>query len=50
MKLLKELQQLLEDNKKSNVSKDTAAKVYHRDYTRTKNKRYRKYNPSKEQK
>lgn len=46
MKLLKELFSLIEDSPVS-VTKSVAAKVYHRDYLKTKNKKYRKYNPRK---
>jgi hypothetical protein len=46
MNLLKELSDLItEGNKTSSVTKTTASKVYHRDYVRTKTKKYRKYNP-----
>lgn len=38
------------ESKKSTVSKDVASKVYHRDYIKTKNKKYRKYNPSEDNK
>lgn len=36
--------------KKVKVSSDTAAQVYHRDYVKTKKKKYRKYNPQKHDK
>lgn len=42
MTILQELVQILEK-----VSKSAAAAVYHRDYEKTKNKKYRKYNPNK---
>lgn len=46
MKLLKELFSLIEESSIS-VSRADAAKVYHRDYLKTKHKKYRKYNPRK---
>lgn len=47
MEMLKELLQLdeAEKKKKKKVSKTAAKAVYHRDYVRTKNKPYRKYDP-----
>lgn len=50
MKLLKELQKLAEGEKKFSVSRDIASKVYHRDYVKTKNKKYRKYDPAEDKK
>ncbi len=40
---------LQESKKKKKVTKRTAASVYHRDYEKTKNKAYRKYDPRKHQ-
>lgn len=48
MELLKELLQLDEaesKKKKVKVSKKATRAVYHRDYVKTKNKPYRKYDP-----
>lgn len=51
MELIKELlglQDLTEANKKeSGVSRKASAAVYHRDYLKTKNKEYRKYDKTK---
>jgi hypothetical protein len=51
MTLLKELNNLpfdliTEETKKNVVPSTTAAIVYHRDYERTKKRKYRKYHPS----
>jgi len=46
MTILQELMQLTEAKKKK-VSKKMARRVYHRDYEKTKNKPYRKYDPKK---
>jgi hypothetical protein len=43
MEFLKELLQLDEAKKKVKVSKKAVRAVYHRDYVKTKNKPYRKY-------
>lgn len=46
MEMLKELLQLDEaKKKKAKVSKKATRAVYHRDYVKTKNKPYRKYDP-----
>jgi hypothetical protein len=45
MKLLKELSNLYEKSEKASVNKNVAAKVYHRDYVKTKTRKYRKYKP-----
>lgn len=51
MRMLKELIALTEEEKKkSTVSKDIAAKVYHRDYVKTKKRTYRKYDPAEDNK
>lgn len=51
MELLRELLDLTEkvEGKKKKLKK-TAAAVYHRDYVKTKNKPYRKYDPSEDKK
>lgn len=47
MSILKELNNMVtEAETKSSVSKDAASKVYHRDYVKTKRKKYRRYTPS----
>lgn len=48
MEMLKELLQLneAEKKKKKKVSKSAVRAVYHRDYLKTKQKLYRKYDPS----
>lgn len=46
MDFIKEL--LAEAKREKVVSKDAAHDVYHRDYLRTRNKKYRKYNKNKE--
>lgn len=43
MGILRELFDLMEANKSTKVSKRAAKRVYHRDYVKTKNKPYRKY-------
>lgn len=53
MQLLRELLQLdekAEAKKKKKVNRNAAASVYHRDYVKTKNKPYRKYDPSEHKK
>ena len=46
MKTLRELYELMEASKKVPI-KRAAKKVYHRDYLKTKNKPYRKYDHDK---
>ena len=54
MKLLAELYAMSKDdealNEEKKASKAAAASVYHRDYVKTKNKPYRKYDKKKENK
>jgi hypothetical protein len=52
MKLLQELIIINEEQKADTktVSRDAAAKVYHRDYQKTKKKKYRKYDPAEDNK
>jgi hypothetical protein len=49
MSLLRELMQLDEGAKKKKPLKKAAKAVYHRDYVKTKNKPYRKYDPDEYQ-
>lgn len=49
MELLKELMQINEKRAKTPLKKAARA-VYHRDYVKTKNKKYRKYDPEEYQK
>jgi len=44
MKILQELLRILDE---ADVTRSTAAAVYHRDYVKTKRKKYRKYDPKK---
>ena len=47
MQILKELAEIItEDTKKKKVTRRMAGAVYHRDYTKTKNRPYRKYQKS----
>lgn len=51
MQLLRELLQLDEKaDAKKKKKRSPAAAVYHRDYVKTKNKPYRKYDPSEHKK
>lgn len=50
MELLKELMNLNEDSKSSRVTSQMASAVYHRDYSKTKNKKYRKYDKNRHHK
>ena len=43
------LRELLEEGKKKKPLKQAAKSVYHRDYEKTKNKPYRKYDPEEYQ-
>jgi hypothetical protein len=49
MELLKEMLQLEEADKKKPSLKKAAKSVYHRDYVKTKNKPYRKYDKEEHQ-
>lgn len=48
MSILRELIELTEAKKTNKTSKKSAAKVYHRDYMKTRNKPYRKYHEEEE--
>lgn len=46
---MKFLRELLEEGKKKKPLKKAAQSVYHRDYMKTRNKDYRKYDPEEYQ-